>query len=182
MRVAVAWLFALMVGGSVVTAQNPAAPAPCKFSVRESAIGMPSILGEQDLVSRFRTVPQADSPAEIDEVDLSRLRLSVAGSSYREDKGSEYAVLLRNRSDAPIYEIRGMLHVNVGSPGSGTGSGWIWKGTLMPGEAVRVVTKSGGATGSGPDGDVFLSATVDSVRFADCIYVPSRSYPSAVQK
>jgi hypothetical protein len=175
-------LCAFIVAVSLVSGQNPSTPAPCTFSLQQATTKTPAILGDHELVGRFRTVYQADSPVEIGEVDLSKLRLFISGPSYREQKGSEYAVVLRNRSDAPVYEMRGMLHVSVGSPPSGTGTGWIWKGTLMPGEAVRVVTRSGAATGGGIDGEVFLSAEVDSVKLADCTYTPSRSYSSAPQK
>jgi hypothetical protein len=158
-------------------AQSPRTAAPCGFSLSGTA-GTPRVTGPDDLVAWLTVVPQPDSPVDIIAVDLTKMAVSIEGSSYREDRGSEYSVSLRNRSDQPVSQVDGMVLFRVvGQRGDGAGgTGWSWKGTLMPGETVRTVSRSGGGSGRNAEGDVTLSTTVDRVVFKDCVYEPSKSY------
>ncbi len=163
-----------------VSAQSPTPLARCGFTLASPSGTTTS--GPQELVGRLFVVPQPDSPVEITAIDLSMMTVTIAGSSYRVNRGSSYAVSLHNRSEQPVYEVEGIVGFRPAEQAGESGSGWNWKGTLLPGETVQTVVRGGGGTGSGGDADIVLSAVVHRVRFKECTYLPSRSYPAAAQK
>ncbi len=145
-------------------------------------IGTAQVTGPSVLVARLSVVPQPDSPVEIAAIDLTKMAVIVAGSSYRVEGGSSYAVALRNRSDQPVYEVQGIVGFRLADEPGESGMGWIWKGTLAPGETAQTVIRNGGGTGSGGEGELILSGVVQRVRFKDCTYLPSRSYPAVAPR
>ncbi len=205
MRFALAVAVAFVVIISVADAQTP---APCGFQVSNGApapagdnrgmpgrlpdlrtlnplryrIGTAQVTGPSVLVARLSVVRQPDSPVEITAIDLTKMAVIVAGSSYRVERGSSYSVALRNRTDQPVYQVEGIVGFRLTGEAGESGSGWIWKGTLAPGETTQTAIRSGGGTGGGGDGDLILSAVVQRIRFKDCTYLPSRSYPSEIPK
>ena len=175
MRVALPWFIAIMAIGSLAGAQDQTPGPPCTFTLHGAADAAPSVLGDQDLTGRFRSVFHPISPVQIEEVDLRKFRVLVAGSSYRQEAGV-YGVRLRNRSDAVITEVRGSVNVMIGSPQSGTGSGWIWTGTLLPDTTVEIMQRAGVGAGTASEGDVFVTATIDSVKSSACTYLRPRTH------
>ena len=184
MHVAVALMLA--VGFAAVTsAQSPTPPIPCGVSLKDSINGPPKIDGPQDLVARLTVVPQPDSAVEIAAVDFSKVRVIIAGSSYQQQEGGEYALMLRNRSDQPVHEVGGTILFRIGNhKDSGFGQRWLmWRGPVIPpGETVRFVFSSAGWSAGRPDGEVALFAVIEHIKFTDCAYVPSSSHLSAAQK
>ena len=173
MRVALPSIVAMMAFGSLVGIQDQTPTPSCKFAISGTADAAPTVLGDEDLISRFKAVPQPNSPVQIEEVDLRKFRVLVAGSSYRQEAGV-YGVRFRNRSDAVITEVRGSVNVMIGLPGNSTGAAWVWRGTLMPDNTVEIMQRSGGGAGTASEGDVFVTATIDSVKSSACTYLRPR--------
>ena len=184
MRFALALMLAVAV--VVVTgAQVVTPPVPCGVSLKDGISAPPKIDGPPDLVARLTVVPQSDSAVEITAVDLSKVAVIVAGSSYQIREGGEYALTLRNRSDQPVHEVGGAILFRIQNHNrSGFGARWLmWRGPVIPPkETVRFVFSSAGWSAGGPDGEVALFAVIEHIKFRDCAYVPSSSYLPAAQK
>jgi hypothetical protein len=172
--VSVAVPFSLILG-LAVNAEAQKTFAPCGFSVASTS-GTPRVTGSPALTALLTLVPQPDSPVEIVSIDLSKMDVSIAGSSYQA-RGSEYRVVMRNRSDQPIREVRGLVGFRIGDGPDDSGSGWVWTGTMPPGQTADAVVRFGGGAGAAAtSGDVTLSVLVQRVDFDGCVYMPSRSY------
>ncbi len=182
----VALAFMLGVGLAAVTSgQSPRPPIPCGVSLKDSISRPPKIDGPRNLIARLTVVPQTDSAIEITAVDLSKVKAIITGSSYQLEQGGEYALMLRNRSDQPVYEVGGTILFRIGNhKASGFGLRWLmWRGPVIaPGETVRFAFGSDNWSAAEPDGDVALFAAVEHIKFTDCAYVPSSSHLSAAQK
>jgi hypothetical protein len=113
------------------------------------------------------------------------MQSALGASSYQVAARGEYTVMLRNRTDQPIYEVAGIVGFRIGDRDvAASGNGWLWKGTMLPGDTAQATAQVGGAQGWSADqtDSVTLSAKVDRVRFKDCVYLPSRSYRLAPDK
>ncbi len=172
MRLALAVMLAVAVGAPIRT-QVVTPPIPCGLSLKDSINARPKIDGPPELIARVTVVPQPDSAIEITAVDLSNANVIIAGSSFQLEQGGQFALMLRNRSDQPVYEVGGTIDFRIGNHKRSFGVRWLrWREpAIPPGETVRFVVGSAAWSAGEPGGDVALFAVIEDITFKDCGYV-----------
>lgn len=170
----------LLVQSPIPQVQSVKVPdPPCSFSLMSREASPFTVEGPDDMVSRVSVIGQPDSPIEILGADFTNYQVTFGNSAYVIHRGSFFTVDVRNRSDREVVGATVMVGFQLvaGHPGGGHGDGL--KGPLGPGETARITLRASGGSGSGPWSEsrpVTMMLRMQEVKFADCNYVPSRSY------
>jgi hypothetical protein len=167
------WAALLVLVPSLVTGQWT--KSSCQFSV-SGGQDSPTIVGPKEIVDRIIFLKQPDSPLQIVSADFSDATLVVDGErSYFEYR---HTIEVRNRSNRVVlgFRVAVQLHSRTGASGGDA----VWKGKLQPGGVVEVDDHPGKgySEGRAPGGDVVILLWVESVRFNDCVYSPSKGVRS----
>jgi len=164
---------------SLVLGQAPAHPPPdpsaCEFTVAADGLE-PEIVGPNEVVVRTRVLSQPDSPLVVRRVDVSNLHLSFGGSGV--DTDGFWTVDVQNVSDQAIGDAA--VRIQIGNARGHFGGGPAWKGSLPPGETVRLKARSHGAGVDPADsiGETLeLLVLIDSVQLRGCLYKPAQAIP-----
>jgi hypothetical protein len=146
----------------------------CAFELVQR-VGQAEVLGSPELVSRTRVLEQPDSPVAILRVDVSNLKLNLAGPAH--DHDGEFRIQVQNVSNRVINSATVMLRYWIGRGGGGSGP--AWRQPLAPRAVVWLSAKSRGSgvrPGAELERDLEFRLVVESVEFGGCVYKPAQAH------
>src|SRR5688572_30023887 len=104
--------------------------APCSFAIVHPAPTTIPVQGAQEMASRFRLVPQPDSPVVLTAIDFHDSVLDVAPGSYLLRKRA-YTLEIMNVSNQPIEDIRASVRIQWPNQSGGTGTGTRYREVIQ---------------------------------------------------